>query len=296
MRQFILALVISTICCCNEKKQQTPEDTGTGSGSLVITPLQDYSAYLAKADTTRPQAVSAAAEKYKQLFSDADTTTADSAFILFSNFYNSVTEHVAQEHIKDPKKFNSFNVPGKMPDTTNAYIAALHKNGFTLEMAEGNSYVKQDRSFMQQYFYPHVSGVMRSYLQQVLQENKKGFLADAALVIEPINLAERILFWEKFLKKHPSFYFNQDIRENQQAYITFLLEGTDNTPVFVRGTDKIQPAYRNAYEQIITVYPESGLAALVRPYFKALKNKDQAAIDSLLQQYKKEGIIYDYSA
>lgn len=297
MKHVVLyAFVTCAFVACGQKNKSTDNEHVNVDKEVVITPLQSYSSFLAKKDTTQPESVTAAAKEFGVLFADTDTTVADSAFVLFNTFYNSVADHVAAAHIKDPKKFNSFNVPGKLPDTSNAYVASLQQNGFTLEMAEGNSYVKQDYSFMQQYFYPHISNTLKNYLLQINRENKEGFLSDAALVVEPVDLVKRILYWEQFLAAHPMFYFNDNIRHNKRAYTTFLLEGTDNTPVIKHGSDKIHPAYRNAYEQVISVHPKTELAALVRPYYQALQKKDQAAVNKILQRYKQQGIIFDHSA
>jgi hypothetical protein len=185
---------------------------------------------------------------------------------------------------------------GKKTALADAYINTLRENGFTIDMTEGNTYIKQDRRFLSKYFYPHVSATMKEYLVQVNKENEEGFIEDAGLQITPTVLGKRILFWESFLKNHPAFTFNNNIRENQRGYTTFLLEGFDNSPVIDNNTKKISADYKAAFDNILTTAPQSKLAGLVRPYYDALRKNDSKTAKSLLLKYKKEGIIYDYTA
>jgi hypothetical protein len=177
-----------------------------------------------------------------------------------------------------------------------AYVKKLKENGFDFAVGEGSTFIRQDRSFLSKYFYPHISSVMKDYLERVNKENEEGLLNDAGLAITPVQLSNRVLWWENFLKTYPSFVFASEIKEKQKGNLTFLLEGIDNTPLLNPGSNTLNGEYKKAFQNVLTSQPSSETAGLIRPYFAALKQRDIKTARKFLLQYKKQGLIYDYSA
>ncbi len=300
---FWFTFLILTVYSCKQKpkKQDSAEQVQKQAEPVTTNPLKTYADFIKTLDTTKVTSVSSAATKFDEVFANADTVKADSGFVLFHHLYTSVESYLNEEHIKDPTDYTAYvseNSSPKSAKTAKAdeHIKKLRQNGFTIDISEGQTYIKQERDFLIKYFYPRVSTAMKEYLVQVNIENKQGLTEDAALKITPIELGNRILFWEDFIKRNPSFVFIQDIKEKQKGNITFLLEGIDNSPLFEAGSYKLRNEYAEAFKNIIQNKPESTTAALVKPYYLALQHQDRKAARRLLQQYKKQGVIYDYSS
>jgi len=299
---FICIFFLLVSCRQDNKSTGEKEDSVVNvPATKVESPVPFYKAILKKLDTTEVGSVTVAAEKFSELFAKADTAQADSGFIAFSSFYDKIGSNVNEQHVKDSANYMAY-VPGfssqhaKKTAATDERVKQLKANGFTIDISEGSTYIRQDRNFLAKYFYPLVSPVMKEYLVQLNKENEEGFLEDAGLVITPVELSNRLILWEKFLTKNPTFPFADDIKQQQRGYLTFLLEGIDNSPLMEHGTSEIRKIYVDAYNNIIQNHPQSATAGLIRPYYEALKQKDSKKAQSLLQQYKKQGLIYDYSA
>jgi len=224
----------------NEEQQTSPDTTIAPSTNVV----EEYASFVATLDTLNVYSISKAAQKFEVLFAKADSTKADSGYIVFSKLYDKINSVLNDQNVKDSTNYDAY-VSGNEPNGTKTRKATervkkLKENGFAFDMTEGSTYIREDRNFLAQYFYPRVSKTMRDYLVEVNKENEEGFIDDAGLLITPLALSERILWWEAFLKQHPSFAFVDEIKQMQKGYITFLLQGIDNTPLINYNTKKIE--------------------------------------------------------
>jgi hypothetical protein len=304
MKFFVPALLFVFIFSCKQQKQEKVEKDSTPP--VVAAPVKNnavetYNTFVAKLDTSKVASVLIAAKQFDSLFANADSIRADSAFVVFNGFYDKVLNYLNEQHLTDGVNYTAYvegknAVKGRKSASSDAHIKTLRENGFTIDMSEGSTYVRQDRRQISRYLYPHVSSAMKAYLVQSDIELEEGFVEDAGLVITPIALSKRILFWEDFLRNNPFFSFTQQIKQNQKGYYTFLLEGIDNTPLFDQGTQHLNSAYKAAFEFILTTSPQSDLAGHIKPYYAALTKNDLKTAKSLLLNYKKQGIMYDYSA
>ena len=131
---------------------------------------------------------------------------------------------------------------------------------------------------------------MEKYLVQVNKENEEGFIDDAGLLITPLHLSKRVLWWENFLREHPQFVFTEEIKQKQKGNLTFLLEGIDNTPLFDYQSKRLSENYKEAFEHVLKNHPQSSTAEVIKPYFEALQKKDTKTVTALLKQYKTAGV------
>jgi len=304
MKILFPALLLVVIISCGQNKKKSVQSLP--SPPVVNVPAENnavttYTSFINNLDTTKVASVSIAVRQFEELFSKSDTLRADSAFVIFSSFYDRMLNYLNEQHLKDGTDYTAYVTEanyskGKKTFSADTFVRNLNENGFAIDMTEGVTYIKQDRSFLSRYFYIYVSQTMKEYLVQVDKEKEEGFVEDAGLEITPVKLCNRILFWESFIKRYPSFPFTAVIKQNQKGYITFLLEGIDNTPLIDIETKKLSPDFQSAFDYILTNSAQSDLAGLVKPYYNALRNNDIKTVRSLLLKYKKQGIIYDYSA
>jgi hypothetical protein len=298
-RLFAFLLLLSA-CTCNREKQEGSTTDSLASTQITTSyseRLASFTAYITQLDSTIVNNSLLATQRYQALFKLADSTHADSAFVLFTNFHKKTNDYLNAELVKDTINYARYvndTVIEKNPKAKD-FLNNMQRNGFTLAIEDGTAYVKVDYDFYLQQFAPYVSGTMKSYLQQSDKEEKEGYMSDGGLTISPSSLADRIVFWENFLQQHPGFSFGALIQSKLVEYTTFLLEGVDNTPLFRYNSKELNPAYQTAFEHIENRYSNSKLASLVKPYFIALQQRDSKKQQQLLSAYRKQGLILDFS-
>jgi hypothetical protein len=300
-RLFAFLLLLSA-CTCNTKKQEgNTADTSTSNQPASFADrLGTFKTYIAQQDSTIAENSALATQKYKSLFDGADSASADSAFVLFYNFHQKITDNLNDQLVKDTIDYRRYVLDTsasvlQQNAKAKTFIEKLLRNGFRLAIAEGSAYIMPDFTFYVQQFLPFISNTMQSYLQQQIKEQKEGFMVDGALQVQPSALADRIVYWKTFLQQHPSFSFNAAINAKQVEYTTFLLEGVDNMPLFDHQTQKLSAAYKDAYEHVLSEYPLSQLSAIIKPYYAALSKGDVKQQKELLSSFRKQGLILDFT-
>ncbi|MFB9863107.1 hypothetical protein [Rufibacter immobilis] len=259
--------------------------------------LTEYEQFLKSLDSSRVENMSIAAEKYKGLFKGQPTSVADSGYVLFEEFYLRTSNALNDAHYEDSIDYSSLVIiptkatPENLPKKLKEYRNTLATNGFQVAMTEGFTYLQQDRDFVVKHFYPFISPVLKEFLVQVNKENKDGFQEDAGLTIGPTQLADRVIWWGNFTKKHPDFILLKHAEAEKKAYLNTLFEGMDNSPVLSHGTNKLDPYYAEAYQYLNKKAPASKANNLVKPFYVALQKGDTAKANTLLTRYKLDRII-----
>jgi hypothetical protein len=298
-RLFAFLLLLSA-CTCNREKQE-----GSTTDSLATTQistsyserLASFTEYITQLDSTVVNNSLQATQRYQTLFKGADSASADSAFVLFTNFQKKANDYLNTELVKDTINYARYVNDTVIKQNAKAkdFLNNIRRNGFTLGIEDGTAYVRIDYDFYLQQFAPYVSATMNFYFQQANKEEKVRYMSDGGLMISPSSLADRIVFWENFLQQHPGFSFNQTVQSKLVEYTTFLLEGADNTPLFQNNSKELNPAYKTAFEHIINQYSSSKLASLVKPYVIALQQGDFKTQQQILSAYRNQGLILDFT-
>ncbi len=241
--------------------------------------------------------MSKAADKYTSLFKGQPSSMADSGYVIFEKFYRRVDNTINEIHFQDSTDYkplvlvydepNPLALTQKLKDYNNKMIA----NGFEVDMTEGATYLKQDRDFIAKHFYSFISPVLKEYLVQVNKDHKEGFSEDGGLTISPVQLADRVIWRENFLRKHPDFIFRKSAESERKSYLATLFEGMDNTPVLSFEDGKLDPSYAEAYQYLQKKAPQSPASKLIKPYFAALQKQDTSKANSLLTLYKLDGLV-----
>ncbi|MFW9598827.1 MAG: hypothetical protein ACMV0Y_12870, partial [Paludibacter sp.] len=81
----------------------------------------------------------------------------------------------------------------------------------------------------------------------------------------------------------------------RKAYLTYLLSGMDNSPLY-DDVDHLQLAeyYTKAYTYLLKKYPDSETAGLVRPYYEAIRKKQKSEVNALYKKYVVAGQVYNF--
>ena len=159
-------------------------------------------------------------------------------------------------------------------------------------MTEGDTYIGQDLDFLEKWFSPIVSPVMKEYIARLNKDDKEGFQEDAGLTISTVQLASRTVWWEQFAAKYPDAITASLATNYWKGYLGTLLEGMDNTPVMDYENKTISDDYKTAYTYIQNKYPGTKTNNIIAPYFKLLLQKNKQKADDLIKQYQVKKIIY----
>jgi len=234
------------------------------------------------------------ANKFTALFNEQDQQTCDTAFILFNNYYEKLTNSLDELHFKDTTiKYDSLltdsgkylhQISGKLL----SYAQRLKNNGFKVYMSEGDTYIGPDLDFIAKWFYSYVSPTMKEYLIQLNKENKEGFSEDAGLTISARTFIDRTVWWEKFTIKNPNCIISKDAESNWKSYLGSLIYGMDNSPVIDLDKNTISDYYMAAYTYVQNSYPNTQTNRLIAPYFKLLLQKNNSKADQLKKEYEKK--------
>ncbi|QHL88100.1 hypothetical protein GU926_11920 [Nibribacter ruber] len=258
--------------------------------------LVEYEQFLAQLDSGKVENVSVAAAKFDALFKGQPTALADSGYVLFDRFYLRTDNTLNEKH--DFVRFDSLLINHSLSQSLKqskeikAYEMLLKSNGFQLAMSEGMTYLQQDRDFITKHFYPYTGPALKEYLTQLNKENKEGFQEDGGLSISPTQLADRVIWWESFIKRNPGFVLLQEADEERRGYLGTLLNGMDNSPVLSFDNHRLDDYYATAYKHLENKAPSSDANKLVKPVYQALLKNDTAQANSLVRKYMKAGLLY----
>ena len=305
MRNIYTLFFLTILLACNEtqnKRTNTAHsDTTTVANSTKsFDVLNEYKQFVSKLDTFDVETATIAAKKYQELFQNEDVAIKDEAFVIFNTHYEELHKNLNELHEKDTTNFDPLimlDASGKglpVSKKLREYNDRLKKNGFEVSSTEGISYIQQDRNFIAKYFYTYISPTMKEYLEQLNKENKEGFQEDAGLIIETKQYVNRLVWWDNFIKKNGGFISIDKARENRKYFLTFFVQGMDNSPVISYETNTLDDYYKTAYTYLQNNFPNSETNKIVNPYFKALLQKNKTKATALLNEYKKTGVIIDF--
>lgn len=301
----LLCMCLIVLCACSHKKQPSaetkhavkankPAKTKTTNKPQYTNPLfNQYVVFIKSLNLTDPENATKAARRYADLFKGQAPATCDTAFLIFSAYYDKLNNSLDDTHFNRADRSDTILMgkvkPGKLPVKVAKYLKQLNDNGFTIIMEEGDTYVGQERDFVARWFYDSVSPAMKVYLEQLNKENKAIYVEDASIIISAKLLVDREIWWEQFVKDNPGFISIADAAINQKSYLQALLQGTDNTWV-MDDKNNLSDYFKDAYSYLLDKYPSSAAAKLVAPYYTFLKEGRRYRADSLMNVYKKEGV------
>lgn len=296
------------MCCfgCQTKSDKNKQNIIVESNAVQVKVdslkrnplLENYTEFLSQLDSADVNSTTIAVNKYIELFGQQSDVVCDSAFLEFDTFYSRLERVLNEKHNNDTTNYEAlvFIEPGtQIPQKLINYRKNLQKNGFDINSEEGMTYIMQDRNFIAKHFYPYLSKTMKKYQVKLNIENAEGFVSDASIIISPQNIVERIIWYEKFIYEHPTFILTENCRTTLKTYQTILFTGIDNTPVFsFDSPNKLSDYYHEVYENLLSKYPGSKTANLIKPYYEAILNNNIKKSESIVSEYKKDKTIFNY--
>jgi hypothetical protein len=280
-----LLIWLLTIACGDKTKQLkeaamiTTVDTivtvQKQSGPAVDTVVSQFKTYLNTLDDTQVNNVKAAYLNYRLIFQNRPSALCNSGYALFESFYNQVYNRANESSVlqmTNSKRKDEFK-------------AALLSYGFELAQQEGEWYYKQNREFISKQFYTFVSPEMKDFLELMLKESKAPYASEGGLNIQPKELAERFVWWNRFCMTHPDFILKIYSENNATVYADILINGMENTPQFTGEQPMLNNYYKEAYDYMLKQYSTVSFVKKFAPYYQALLKNDEMEIAAFLARW-----------
>ncbi len=217
-------------------------------------------------DTGKIESIQDLKKSYRKLASKQSPQCRSKLFGDFTKYYRSTTETTIDTLEKNLNEHYPLS-----PQKEKEYKAALQKIGLRIDQGEGMYYVEPDNDWLLSEFGSTLPEVWKQYLKQSSYEAKNHFAEDGALQIPFEALRKRIIFWEKFLEKHPNFPEKNQIKEQLSGYLYFYLSDLKNTLDFALisiSTDSI----KKSYENFIKENSDSKYYEIVKSHYATLKD------------------------
>lgn len=290
--------------CVKQGEKQNENQAGSDVFHLTDTLVRQYEnpkitelkAFVEQLDSSDMTSAVKATEKYKEIFTGQPALLCDSGFVVFQALYDSLEQNLNVKHQNDTTNYEPllYNDQASVPQSLKDYKKNLQLNGFKISASEGVTYIEQDRNFIARNFYALVTPAMKNYLMELQKENKEGFAIGGAISISPRQLVDRTVWYEKFMTENPDFVFKDNCKNFQKAYLTYLVSGYENTRLYSdEDTKELSDFYVNAYNYLVSKFPDTQIAQLVVPYYDALKLKQSEKARALHKDFVIKGKIYN---
>jgi len=180
----------------------------------------------------------------------------------------------------------------KIDDTQDAGLKSLLSEtrdmGYRVETAEGTFFPILSYEYLKK-FTAYASDDIKAYVDIMAVESGKVPAKDAALVIGWDEVVERALAQEDYVGKYGSSAKVGAVKELQKRYLTFMLYGLNNTPLFSYEDKTMNKEAREAYQKAVKENEGSELMKLLGDYME-LAEKSGYKLTAELDSFRKSAV------
>lgn len=169
-------------------------------------------------------------QMYQQFLSTQNT---DQDYAAFEEYGYQLLNRASNDDTSSEIKINLNPDALKKLSTRDRYLIENNGNSYIdlHYVGEGIFEYRRHPQYLVDLFTPHLPTDQRDFIVRMAKDNQDIFMNDAAITISWSELANRALFWEKYLQQYPQGHFSKNARQLFNEYRYFLFLGTDNTPV-----------------------------------------------------------------
>lgn len=167
-------------------------------------------------------------------------------------------------------------------------LAETRDMGFKIETAEGSYFPIMNYEFYKKYS-TYVTADMKDYIDIMAVETSKVPAKDAALVIGWEEVIKRASAQEKFIRNHENSAKLGDMKELHKKYLTFMLYGLNNTPLFSYDKKVMDDDAKEVYLEAVKNSEDSSLIKLLGEYMDLLKKTEYKLTDEV-EKFRKEAV------
>lgn len=157
-----------------------------------------------------------------------------------------------------------------------------YSNGYKLAASEGSYYFEVDYSKILNDFGSFALDDTAGYLEIMSEEYGRHTAVDAALVISPDELANRIVMTKKFIDRYPAFTRIEQVKMFHRNYLKAYLLGLDNTPLFDFQSKKAKEYFLESYRNTVDGHKGTELAAVVEEHLALLEKSDYTRSEEIM--------------
>lgn len=169
-----------------------------------------------------------------------------------------------------------------------AILLDTRDSGYRIETAEGMYFPMMNYEYYKKY-NAYVTADMKDYIDIMAVETNKVPAKDAALIIGWDEVIKRALSQEVFLRTYESSTKAESVRKLQKRYITFILYGLNNTPLFNYETKEMDPAAKTVYLNAIKNEGDSTIIKMLNNYMDIMAKNNYKLSDSA-DKFRKEAV------
>jgi hypothetical protein len=214
----------------------------------------------------------------------------DSVYLLFIDMYyqtiNPITDSLYTQYKAITEKLDK-NIDD---DQTKDFKKCLDACGTELLMTEGSYYLDAKFDYFYSIFKGKVSADLDDFLKIRSIELKQGYSEDAGLLISFEDLYKRVIGWEDIITKYPDFFLKDYSEYYYSDYLSTLLTGMDNTPVFDFESQKLLPEVKKLYERVITLNDSRKSSKIISNYYNLLKKTDFKQPENIQEFLEQSGL------
>jgi hypothetical protein len=231
---------------------------------------------------------------FESNFDKTQSNQCDQALKNFIEFQSTLTDELNEKLYNNPdfERLNSLIYADQtLHDSLGIkFQQELNDNGWLLRSTEGTIYIARDTDPIRKVFFKYLSPVTQKFFNQFELEENQMLSEDGGLIIDIIDLADRLGFWETFLQENPNHLFNNFAEGNIKDYRYYILEGMDNTPAFKNHGKKYHnKEFEIAIRYYITKYPQTSSSIIFRNFEELLEqheNQHTHVIKEFIKPYK----------
>jgi hypothetical protein len=273
---FILPLIF--IEACNLHQTNRSKDSRELSNDSIVdmkkislmnlTNAEDYNQVLDLLDKNNLNSINLAVKLFQN--AKVDSLSRDSLFSGFNDFFALIANsYMENNNILQNKTSDEVSDSSITRIKTN-----LSEFGMNLTTAEGEYYLEPNTDWLRKNFGNKLSSAYRGFLKISATEQIQKFAEDGSILIPEDSLMERIVTWEDFIGKYPTFISINKAEDFYTQYLEAFLSGTENSKVFDPVTKKLNDNVRKAFESYIQKNPGRKSAAVVKEYYELLKSSN----------------------
>jgi hypothetical protein len=235
---------------------------------MNLTNAEDYNQVLDLLDKNNLNSINLAVKLFQN--AKVDSLSRDSLFSGFNDFFALIANsYMENNNILQNKTSDEVSDSSITRIKTN-----LSEFGMNLTTAEGEYYLEPNTDWLRKNFGNKLSSAYRGFLKISATEQIQKFAEDGSILIPEDSLMERIVTWEDFIGKYPTFISINKAEDFYTQYLEAFLSGTENSKVFDPVTKKLNDNVRKAFESYIQKNPGRKSAAVVKEYYELLKSSN----------------------
>ena len=263
----------------------------TANHAKLVGQKGDYSSfkkYLQGLDTNKLESIAYAMDYINSCIPASDSSSSDSALIYFHRFFYKVVNNTEDTLIAKYHSVTDSVLADAKAKEVNIFSDNMAQCGAGAFASEGEIYLDLLANFENDSFKNRVTKDVQVYLAAREKELKEGFSEDAGLLISVDSLYQRVKNWERFLNTYPKSSWAPDAQFSYNEYLSTLLTGMDNSPVFDMETHVLKPEMKKLFQRIMKEDLNSKTTKIVTDFYNLLaKNgfkEDGSAEDKFLNK------------